>query len=240
MRTRGAVLFESPGDWQVVDIEVEDPRQGELLVRMVASGLCHSDDHYAKGDTQAPLPFAGGHEGAGIVEQVGPNTPGWSEGDHVVMSFLPACGRCRWCASGMQNLCDMGKYLRDGCRADGSFRMSLPGDPRPLAQMCGLATFSEHTLIDVAAAIHVPDDLPLVPACLAGCGVGIGWAIPPMAKAAVVAGADGVMVEVHPQPWAALSDGQQALTPEVYAQLAVEMNELAEWRSNQPSQIPAH
>lgn len=175
MRTRGAVLFEAPGEWEIVDIDVEEPRQDELLIEMVASGLCHSDDHYAKGDTEGPLPFAGGHEGAGIVRQVGPNTPGWSEGDHVVMSFLPACGRCRWCASGMQNLCDMGRFLRDGCREDGSFRLSLPGDSRNLAQMCGLATFSEHTLIDVAAAIKVPEDLSLVPACLAGCGVGTGW-----------------------------------------------------------------
>lgn len=175
MRTRGAVLFDAPGEWQIVDIDVEPPRQGELLIKMVAAGLCHSDDHYVKGDTVAPLPLAGGHEGAGIVAEVGPHTPGWSVGDHVVMSFLPACGRCRWCSTGQQNLCDMGRFLRDGTREDGSFRMSLPGDDRSLAQMCGISTFSEHTLIDVAAAIKVPEDLPLTSACLAGCGVGTGW-----------------------------------------------------------------
>lgn len=175
MRTRGAVLFDAPGQWEIVDIDVDEPRQDELLIEMVAAGLCHSDDHYVKGDTIAPLPLAGGHEGAGIVTAVGPNTPGWSEGDHVVMSFLPACGRCRWCASGQQNLCDMGVYLRDGTREDGSFRMSLPGDSRDLAQMCGISTFSEHTLIDVAAAIKVETDLPLHSACLTGCGVGTGW-----------------------------------------------------------------
>lgn len=189
MRTTGAVLFESPGQWEIVEIDVEAPRQDELLIEMVAAGLCHSDDHYAKGDSQAPLPLAGGHEGAGIVMDVGPNTPGWSVGDHVVMSFLPACGRCRWCSSGQQNLCDMGRYLRDGCREDGSFRMSLVdsdtalvdtsaalADERgPLAQMCGISTFSRHTLIDVAAAIKVDHDLPLTSACLAGCGVGTGW-----------------------------------------------------------------
>jgi len=175
MRTRGAVLFDAPGLWEIVDIDVEAPRQGELLVKMAASGLCHSDDHYVKGDTTASLPLAGGHEGAGVVVEVGPNTSGWEPGDHVVMSFLPACGRCRWCASGMQNLCDMGRFLRDGCREDGSFRMSLPGDERSLAQMCGISTFSEHTLIDVAAAIKIPAELPLTSACLAGCGVGTGW-----------------------------------------------------------------
>jgi len=168
-------LFESPGEWQVVDIDVEAPRQGELLVRMAASGLCHSDDHYATGDGPCALPLAGGHEGAGVVVAVGPNTSGWAEGDHVVMSFLPACGRCQWCATGMQNLCDMGRFLRDGCREDGSFRMSLVGDDRNLAQMCGISTFSEHTLIDVAAAIKVPKELSLISACLTGCGVGTGW-----------------------------------------------------------------
>lgn len=175
MKTRGAVLFEAPGAWEIVEIEVEPPRQNELLVEMVASGLCHSDDHYVQGDTIAPLPLAGGHEGAGRVVEVGPHTSGWSVGDHVVMSFLPACGRCRWCASGQQNLCDMGRFLRDGCREDGSFRMSLPGDDRNLAQMCGISTFSEHTLIDVAAAIKVPKDISLEAACLTGCGVGTGW-----------------------------------------------------------------
>ncbi len=175
MRTTGAVLFEAPGQWELAEIEVEAPRQNELLIEMIAAGLCHSDDHYVKADSIAPLPLAGGHEGAGVVMEVGPNTPGWEVGDHVVMSFLPACGRCRWCSSGQQNLCDMGRFLRDGCREDGSFRMSLADDSRTLAQMCGISTFSRHTLIDVAAAIKVPNDMPLTSACLAGCGVGTGW-----------------------------------------------------------------
>lgn len=175
MKTTGAVLFEAPGRWELAEIEIEEPRQNELLIEMTAAGLCHSDDHYVKGDSIAPLPLAGGHEGAGVVLEVGPNTPGWSVGDHVVMSFLPACGRCRWCSSGQQNLCDMGRFLRDGCREDGSFRMALANDDRTLAQMCGISTFSRHTLIDVAAAIKVPNDMPLTSACLAGCGVGTGW-----------------------------------------------------------------
>lgn len=175
MKTRGAVLFEAPGEWEIVELEVEEPRQDELLVQMVAAGLCHSDDHYAKADSEGPLPLAGGHEGAGVVAAVGPNTPGWSVGDHVVMSFLPACGRCRWCATGQQNLCDMGRYLRDGTREDGSFRLSQPGQDHNIAQMCGISTFTEHTLIDVAAAIKVEPDLPLQSVCLTGCGVGTGW-----------------------------------------------------------------
>ena len=174
MKTKAAVLLEAPGKWDIVTLDVEEPRPGELLVKMVASGLCHSDDHVCTGDIPvAVYPFAGGHEGAGIVEKVGPSTPGWEVGDHVVMSFLPGCGRCRWCASGMQNLCDLGATLLSGSRPDGSFRMSLDG--QPVGQMCGISTFAEHSLIDVASAVKVPKDLPLDKACLVGCGVGTGW-----------------------------------------------------------------
>ncbi len=174
MKTRGAVLRSTPGEWEIVELDIEDPRQGELLVKLTASGLCHSDDHVAKGDSGVgKFPFAGGHEGAGVVVEVGPDTPGWEVGDHLVMSFLPGCGRCRWCASGMQNLCDMGQYHAQGSRPDGSFRLSLDGEP--VGQMCSISTFCEHTLIDVASAVKVDKDLPLDVVCLTGCGVGTGW-----------------------------------------------------------------
>jgi len=176
VRTRGAVIVNTPGAYQTMDIELDDPRQGELLVKMVASGLCHSDDHVATGDMPVrTYPYCGGHEGAGIVEQVGPNTAGFEVGDHVVFSFLPACGRCRWCASGMQNLCDVGAAILGGTRLeDGSFRMrTLGGDP--VGQMCGISTFAEHTLADVMSAVKVDKDLPLDKLCLLGCGVGTGW-----------------------------------------------------------------
>ena len=174
MKTTGAVLREAPGRWELAELEVEEPRQNELLIEMRAAGLCHSDDHYVRGDTPiASLPFAGGHEGAGVVIGIGPNTPGWEIGDHVALSFLPVCGRCRWCSTGRQNLCDMGRFLRDGTRSDGSYRMWLDG--QPVAQMCGLATFSRHTLVDVAATIKIDPDLNLEAVCLCGCGVGTGW-----------------------------------------------------------------
>ncbi|MBA3605520.1 MAG: NDMA-dependent alcohol dehydrogenase [Actinomycetota bacterium] len=178
MKTKTAIIREQPAgaprEWEVVEVDLEDPRQDELLIKMVASGLCHSDDHLATGDIPVGVyPFAGGHEGAGIVEQVGPNTPGYEVGDHVVMSFLPGCGRCRWCASGMQNLCDLGATLLAGSRADGSYRMSLDG--APVGQMCGISTFSEFSVVSVDNAVKVADDLPLEKACLVGCGVGTGW-----------------------------------------------------------------
>ncbi len=164
----------APSEWEIVELDVDEPRQNELLVKVTASGLCHSDDHVAKGDSGiAQFPFAGGHEGAGVVVGIGPDTIGWEVGDHLVMSFLPGCGRCRWCASGQQNLCDMGQYHAVGSRADGSFRLSLDG--QPVGQMCSISTFCEHTLIDVASAVKVDKDLPLETVCLTGCGVGTGW-----------------------------------------------------------------
>lgn len=172
--TRGAIMRQAPGTWEIVDIEFDPPRQGEIQVKMTASGMCHSDDHVATGDI--PLeqyPFIGGHEGAGIVEAVGPHTPGFEVGDHVVMSFLPSCGKCRWCASGMQNLCDLGATLLAGTRNDGSFRARVEG--QDAGQMCGISTFCETTVVSVDSAVKVDPDLPLDKACLVGCSVGTGW-----------------------------------------------------------------
>ncbi|MEZ5232403.1 MAG: NDMA-dependent alcohol dehydrogenase [Acidimicrobiia bacterium] len=174
MRTRGAVVTTTPGKWEIADIDMDEPRQGELVLDMVASGLCHSDDHFCTGDLPPGiLPFAGGHEGAGIVRQVGPNTAGWQVGDHVVMSFLPGCGLCRWCASGMQNLCDLGANTLTGCRSDGSYRMRIDG--QPIGQAAGISTFCEQTIVDVASCVKVDKDIPLDKAVLVGCGVGTGW-----------------------------------------------------------------
>lgn len=176
MKTRGAVLLKVPGEYEVVELELDDPRPGELRVKMVAAGLCHSEDHFATGDQKAPiLPLAGGHEGGGIVEAVGPETRGFAEGDHVVFSFLPACGRCRWCATGMQNLCDLGASIGTAARPDDptSFRLSRGG--RPVGQMAGLSTFCEHTTVSTAAAIKIDPSIPLDVACLTGCSVGTGW-----------------------------------------------------------------
>jgi S-(hydroxymethyl)glutathione dehydrogenase/alcohol dehydrogenase len=177
MKVRAAVIRQAPGKYEVMDLELDDPRQGELRVKMVAAGLCHSDDHVATGDMAvAALPFAGGHEGAGVVDVVGPNTPGFAPGDKVVFSFLPSCGRCRWCAIGHQNLCDLGAGLLLGSRWTDptSFRLHME-DGSPVGQMCGISTFSEFTTVAVDSAVKVPDDTPLEVACLLGCSVGTGW-----------------------------------------------------------------
>ncbi|MCL2583076.1 MAG: NDMA-dependent alcohol dehydrogenase [Streptosporangiales bacterium] len=173
---KGAILREVPGRFEIAEIEVDDPRQGEIRVKVAASGLCHSDVHASDGDLKGgPLPMCGGHEGSGVVEAVGPGTAGFAEGDHIVFSFLPTCGRCRWCARGMQNLCDLGAATATGARWDdpGSCRLSSAG--QPVSQMCGISTFSEYTTVSVASAVKVDSSLDLSVACLTGCGVGTGW-----------------------------------------------------------------
>lgn len=176
MKTRTALLRSQPGRYEATEVDLDDPRQGEILVKMAASGLCHSDDHIASGDSPAPmLPIAGGHEGAGVVVGVGPNTPGWAEGDHVVLSFVPVCGQCRMCSTGRQNLCDLGSAVFTGSRLEDatSFRMSHRG--KPVAQFAGISTLSEYTLVDTRSAVKIDRDLPLDVAALVGCGVATGW-----------------------------------------------------------------
>ncbi|WP_024792903.1 NDMA-dependent alcohol dehydrogenase [Tomitella biformata] len=177
MKTRGAIIRSTPGIYEVVDLDLDAPRRGEITVKMVASGLCHSDDHIALGDHAVGVyPICGGHEGAGVVVEVGPETTGFAEGDHVLFSFVAGCGRCRWCAKGMQNLCDKGAAIMAGSRPDDptSFRLSLDG--APVAQTCGLSTFSEYTTVSTDSAVKVLDkSLPLETLCLLGCGVGTGW-----------------------------------------------------------------
>jgi NDMA-dependent alcohol dehydrogenase len=176
MKTQAAIVREPSSKFEVVNIDVDDPRQGELRVKLVASGLCHSDDHLQTGwSILDHYPMVAGHEGAGIVDAVGANTPGWHVGDHVIFSFVASCGRCRWCAEGMSNLCNLGRYSVTGSRYDdpGSYRFSLNG--QPVGQLCGVGAFAEYTTVSVHSAIQVEDDLPLDKMCLLGCAVGTGW-----------------------------------------------------------------
>lgn len=177
IRTRTSVVRTSPGKYETVDVELDDPRQNEVTVKLAASGLCHSDDHVATGDVPvAVFPYAGGHEGAGVITAVGPNTPGYEVGDHIVFSFLPACGRCEFCARGLSNLCDLGASLLTGARAEdpSSFRMHLD-DGRPVGQQCGISTFSEYTTASTASVVKIDKDIPLKAAALLGCAVPTGW-----------------------------------------------------------------
>jgi Zn-dependent alcohol dehydrogenase len=128
MKTRAAVLRDMGKDWEIIELDLDPPKDGEVLVRFVAAGLCHSDDHLRTGDIPVRYPIVGGHEGAGIVEETGAGVSRLKPGDHVVCSFLPVCGHCRFCARGMTNLCDLGALLFDNCLPDGTFRFD--GAPR--------------------------------------------------------------------------------------------------------------
>ncbi|HUA46820.1 MAG TPA: NDMA-dependent alcohol dehydrogenase [Solirubrobacteraceae bacterium] len=191
MQTRAAILREVPGKWEVHRVELDPPREHEVLVRIVASGLCHSDDHFATGDIPpGHLPFCGGHEAAGVVEAIGPGVSGLSVGDHIVTSFIPSCGRCRWCVGGQQNLCDNGAAMLVGNQLDGTFRMHLDG--QDVGQAGAISTFSEFTVMPELSAIKIPDDVPLEVAALLGCAVPTGWGS--AVNAAQVSPGDVVMI----------------------------------------------
>jgi NDMA-dependent alcohol dehydrogenase len=173
MKMNAAVLWEPNQDWSVEEVDLDGPQDGEVLVSFEAAGLCHSDHHVRTGDLPAPTPIVGGHEGAGIVQEVGPGVRDLKDGDHVVASFLPACGRCRWCASGQQNLCDQGSMILTGTQLDGTYRRRARD--RDVGAACMLGTFAQHATVPETSLVKIDDDLPLSRACLLGCGVTTGW-----------------------------------------------------------------
>lgn len=173
MKTNAAILWEYGGDWTVDEIDLDPPGDGEVLVSWEATGLCHSDEHVRTGDLPAPLPLIGGHEGAGVVREVGAGVVGLAPGDHVVASFLPACGRCRFCSTGHQNLCDLGAMIMAGTQLDGTYRRHVDG--KDIGVMALVGTFSQYGTVPEASIVKIDDDIPLSRACLLGCGVTTGW-----------------------------------------------------------------
>ncbi len=174
MQTKAAVLWETNTPWIVEEIELDPPGPGEVLVKLAASGLCHSDEHLVTGDLPFALPIIGGHEGAGVVQEVGPGVSWLAPGDHVVFGFIPSCGRCPSCSTGHQNLCDLGALMGLGLQiTDGTSRHHARG--ADLGLMCMLGTFAHHTVVNEASCIKIDNDVPLDRACLLGCGVVTGW-----------------------------------------------------------------
>ena len=159
------------------EVELADPLPGEVRVKLAASGLCHSDEHLVTGDLPAALPIVGGHEGAGVVEAIGAGVSSLAEGDHVVLGFIPSCGRCEACSTGHQNLCDLGALIMSGQEVAGGQRVTARG--QGIGTMCCLGTFSPYAVVHESSAIKVRDDVPLDKASLVGCGVttGIGSAL---------------------------------------------------------------
>ena len=173
MQTEAAVLWETGPDWCIEPIELDPPQAGEVLVGLRAIGLCHSDEHVRTGDLRASLPQICGHEGAGVVEEVGAGVTRIKPGDHVVFSFVPACGVCPSCAQGHSNLCDLGAVLLAGTQLDGTSRHHARG--QDLFTMCCLGTFARHTVVQQASLVVIDPSIDLTRACLVGCGVTTGY-----------------------------------------------------------------
>jgi len=175
MKTKGALLRGTHQEWAIEEIELGDPIDYEVQVQLAASGLCHSDDHLVSGGSPIAFPAIGGHEGAGIVTKVGKGVTTVEEGDHIVLSFIPACGKCPPCSNGHQNLCDLGMYLLEGTSiTDQTFRVhTLKGEP--VARMCLLGTFSPYVTVHESSCVKIEKDIPLDKAALVGCGVTTGW-----------------------------------------------------------------
>lgn len=173
MKTRAAVLEEGSTRFEIRELDVDPPGPGEVHVKFVAAGLCHSDLHLIDGDIVPRFPIVAGHEGSGIVEEVGPGVTKVKPGDHVVCSFIPACGRCRYCANGRSNMCDNGAHLVKGNAFDGSFRYHADGVDYGSFSMLG--TFSERATLSELSVVKIDEWLPLDVAVLVGCGVPTGW-----------------------------------------------------------------
>lgn len=175
MRTNAAVLWEAPGKWQIEELEVAEPGAADVLIRIEAAGLCHSDYAFNTGDSPVQyFPWIGGHEGAGVVTAVGSDVRSVSVGDHVVTVFIPSCGRCRWCASGQGNLCDEGARIMALGSGEEQFRIRTTSG-QGVGQTALLGTFSQWTLVPEQSVIKIPDDIPFAAACLLACGVPTGW-----------------------------------------------------------------
>ena len=205
MKSRAGVIRGIDQAWDVVDVEVDAPKVGEVLVEWKVAGMCHSDEHLVTGDmVPTPemrelmggipdlFPIIGGHEGAGVIAEVGPGVTSVAVGDHVSASFIPSCGRCRYCSTGRQNLCDdgAGAFL-PGMITDGTSRHRIDGDTDVML-FAKLGTFSQHSCVAESQVIKVEPDLPFDAVALVSCGVATGWGS--ATKRADVAPGDTVVV----------------------------------------------
>lgn len=169
---RAAVCYEFGQPLVIEDIAVDPPQAGEVLVRIAAAGICHSDIHLIRGEWEGETPVVAGHEGSGIVEAVGPGVTSVAPGDHVVVSLLRSCGHCRYCQTGSPYNCDHEWALDQGTRLHRH-------DGTPIIQGISTACFAEYAVVEQSQLAKVPDDFPLECAALLACGVitGLGAAV---------------------------------------------------------------
>src|SRR5690349_7727037 len=173
MKTTAALMTAIGRPLEIVDLDLAPPAYDEVLVRVLASGICHSDLSLLAGAWPIPLPAVLGHEGAGVIEAVGPGVDPARVGEHVVLTFAPACGRCRFCLAGRINLCvEVAAGFETGCLRDGTTRLSLGG--RAVYHLAFVSSFARHAVLPANAAIPVPATLDPALTCLLGCGVTTG------------------------------------------------------------------
>ncbi|MDP6978376.1 MAG: Zn-dependent alcohol dehydrogenase [Myxococcota bacterium] len=167
---RGAILRDFDAKLEIVDLELEAPRAGEVKIDVVASGLCRSDLSCINGTLKSPMPVVLGHEAAGIVSELGEGVSNLAVGDAVVVALSPACGDCLFCNEGAPNRClKMIPGMIGSTMLDGSTRLSLGGEQ--VYQLCGVASFAEQAVVCAMSCVKVGDTVPLEQACLLGCGV---------------------------------------------------------------------
>lgn len=173
MQIKAAVLDAPNTPFTMKTLTLDEPRAGEVLVRIAASGVCHSDYHLATGTTRHPMPVVCGHEGAGVVEGVGMGVSRVQPGDHVTLSWTPDCGHCFYCLRGQPNLCETyTEPIWAGTMLDGTTR--LHDETGPVYAYCGLATFAEYVVVPEQSCVKIRADVPLEVAALVGCAVATG------------------------------------------------------------------
>ncbi|NQT73549.1 MAG: Zn-dependent alcohol dehydrogenase [Chloroflexi bacterium] len=175
---KAAVLYEIGKPLVIEEVELDEPQENEILVKLEATGVCHSDLHFMQGAMPQPLPFVPGHEGAGIVEKVGPNVTSFKPGDHVILLVVIECGKCRFCLSGKPTLCVENLPIQMMATLPGGGVRLHKGD-QPINHLFGLACFAEKVVVHERSAVKIRKDAPLDAVCLLGCGVstGLGAAI---------------------------------------------------------------
>ncbi len=170
-----AVVFTSPSEPVMVrEVELDPPGPGEVSVAIAAAGVCHSDLHVRRGDWRVPAPLVMGHEGAGIVKEVGPGVSGLTEGDHVVLSWIAPCGKCRFCLAEHPARCKIAATVVGpaGVLMDGTSRLRLDG--QRIRHYLGVSSFAEQAVVPASGAIRIRDDAPLDVVALVGCAVATG------------------------------------------------------------------
>jgi len=179
LKTKAAVAFEAGKPLEICDVELEGPKEGEVLVEIRATGICHTDEFTLSGaDPEGIFPAILGHEGAGVVVDVGPGVTTLKKGDHVIPLYTPECRECDYCTSGKTNLCQKIRTTQgQGLMPDGTSRFSIKGEPA--FHYMGTSTFANHTVVPEIALAKVREDAPFESICYIGCGVttGIGAVI---------------------------------------------------------------